>query len=168
MLITHHGLINTILKVFLKCCYEKKNKDGKLSFERNERNATFKRASYMLYDLKYALLCKPTDPEEWTDSLRQNFLEGFLAILNLLKMMQGMDSVTRQTSQHLEFEPEWEGAFNLQLKLEDSLVLFGLWCCEDRYLLIEAYKEVMDALYHCKDKLDREKITEAGDRGGGV
>jgi E3 ubiquitin-protein ligase UBR2 len=42
-----------------------------------------------------------------------------------------MDSVTRQTSQHLEFEPEWEGAFNLQLRLEDSLVLFADWCSAD-------------------------------------
>ena len=42
-----------------------------------------------------------------------------------------MDTVTRQTSQHLEFEPEWEGAFNLQLKMEDSLVMFTEWCATD-------------------------------------
>ena len=42
-----------------------------------------------------------------------------------------MDTVTRQTSQHLEFEPEWEGAFNLQLKMEDSLVMFTEWCASD-------------------------------------
>ena len=39
--------------------------------------------------------------------------------------------MTRQTTQHLEFEPEWEGAFNLQLKLEDSIVLFTEWCAAD-------------------------------------
>ncbi len=42
-----------------------------------------------------------------------------------------MDSVTRQTGQHLEFEPEWEGAFNLQVKLEDVLKLFASWSAED-------------------------------------
>ena len=44
---------------------------------------------------------------------------------------QGMDQVKRQTGQHLEFEPEWEGAFNLQLKLEDNIVLFMDWCAGD-------------------------------------
>ena len=42
-----------------------------------------------------------------------------------------MDHVKRQTGQHLEFEPEWEGAFNLQLKLEDNIVLFLEWCGSD-------------------------------------
>ena len=49
----------------------------------------------------------------------------------LCAYLQGMDTVTRQTSQHLEFEPEWEGAFNLQLKMEDSLVMFTEWCASD-------------------------------------
>ncbi|XP_070180013.1 E3 ubiquitin-protein ligase UBR2-like isoform X1 [Littorina saxatilis] len=162
MLIAEQDLISVILKVFLKTCQEKKNDKGKLSFERNDRSASFKRASYMLYDLKYALLCKPSDPSEWTDALRTSFLKGFMSMLTLLKMMQGMDAVTRQTSQHLEFEPEWEGAFNLQLKLEDSIVLFTDWCSSDRYLLIEAYKETMDNLYHCREKMDKEKLTVAG------
>lgn len=42
-----------------------------------------------------------------------------------------MDPVKRQIGQHLEFEPEWEGAFNLQLKLEDNIVLFLEWCGSD-------------------------------------
>ena len=42
-----------------------------------------------------------------------------------------MDPVKRQTGQHLEFEPEWEMAFNLQLKLEDNIALFLNWCGSD-------------------------------------
>ncbi len=42
-----------------------------------------------------------------------------------------MDSVTRQTGQHIEFEPEWEGAFNLQLKLEDNIAVIQEWCSTD-------------------------------------
>ncbi|XP_025104449.1 E3 ubiquitin-protein ligase UBR2-like [Pomacea canaliculata] len=162
MLVKEHDLINVILKSFLKHCQEKKNRVGKLSFERSERNATFKRACYMLYDLKYALLCKPAMPEEWSDGLRNSFLNGFVSMLNLLKMMQGMDSVIRQTAQHLEFEPEWEGAFNLQLKLEDSLVLFSDWCSSDRFLLIEAYKETTEALCHCREKVEKERVEVGG------
>ena len=52
---------------------------------------------------------------------------------------QGMDTVTRQTSQHLEFEPEWEGAFNLQLKMEDSLVMFTEWCASDVSFLFRVF-----------------------------
>ena len=42
-----------------------------------------------------------------------------------------MDPVKRQTGQHLEFEPEWEMAFNLQLKMEDNIALFLAWCGSD-------------------------------------
>ena len=42
-----------------------------------------------------------------------------------------MDAVTRQTGQHIEFEPEWEGAFNLQLKLADNLAIIQDWCGTD-------------------------------------
>jgi len=42
-----------------------------------------------------------------------------------------MDSVTRQTSHHVEYEPEWEGAFNLQLKLSDILTIVQDWCATD-------------------------------------
>ena len=45
--------------------------------------------------------------------------------------VQGMDAVTRQTGQHIEFEPEWEGAFNLQLKLEDIIAIMLDWCAGD-------------------------------------
>ena len=44
---------------------------------------------------------------------------------------QGMDAVTRQTGQHIEFEPEWEGAFNLQLKLADNVAILQEWCGTD-------------------------------------
>ena len=42
-----------------------------------------------------------------------------------------MEAVTRQTGQHIEFEPEWEGAFNFQLKLADIITLMIDWCSSD-------------------------------------
>ena len=42
-----------------------------------------------------------------------------------------MDAVVRQVTQHVEFEPEWESAFNLQLKLADVLMLMAEWCGSD-------------------------------------
>lgn len=37
----------------------------------------------------------------------------------------------RQVSQHVEFEPEWEPAFGLQLRLADILMLVTEWCGTD-------------------------------------
>jgi E3 ubiquitin-protein ligase UBR2 len=51
--------------------------------------------------------------------------------LHFIQTLQGMDAVTRQTSQHVEYEPEWEGAFNLQMKLADILMILLDWCSTD-------------------------------------
>ena len=59
---------------------------------------------------------------------------------------QGMDAVTRQTGQHIEFEPEWEQAFNLQLKLADSISVMIEWCAtdvSDHIILIYVYIRVI-------------------------
>ncbi|XP_021345433.1 E3 ubiquitin-protein ligase UBR2-like isoform X2 [Mizuhopecten yessoensis] len=151
MLVTEHNLLDVIMQSFLKCCEEKKNNEGKLAFDRGDRNQAFKRACYMLYDMKYALTCKPSE-EEWTDKLRENFLKGLRSFLSLLKMMQSMDAVIRQTGTHLEYEPEWEGAFNLQLKQDDIIAEFINWCGQDKETLIGAYKITMEILSQCKDK----------------
>ena len=42
-----------------------------------------------------------------------------------------MDAVVRQVTQHIEFEPEWEGAFNLQLKLQDIIFMVLDWAGSD-------------------------------------
>lgn len=63
--------------------------------------------------------------------MKTNFQHGFEALLELLKCMQGMDAVVRQVGQHVEFEPEWEGAFNLQLKLADVISAIIEWCSTD-------------------------------------
>ncbi|KAL5008356.1 hypothetical protein ScPMuIL_013937 [Solemya velum] len=163
MLITDHNLLRVILSTILQACEDRKNKNGKLSFDRSERNPAFRRSWYIFYDLKYALTCKP-NPDEWTDTLRESFHNGLLAFIELLKLMQGMDAVTRQTGQHLEFEPEWEGAFNLQLKLEDNIALFLEWCGSDPKVLVNAYRATVSALVECQppDDVRREDFTVAG------
>ncbi|KAK3092305.1 hypothetical protein FSP39_001069, partial [Pinctada imbricata] len=166
MLVMEHDLLNIIMTAFLEACEEKKNNEGKLAFDRSEKSPTFKRACFMLYDLKYALICKPS-PEDWCEKLRENFLRGLKSFLHLLKMMQGMDSVIRQTGMHLEYEPEWEGAFNLQLKQDDVIAEFLEWCGTDREVLIEAYKITLELLLQCKDKpatVKREDKTVHGQK----
>lgn len=42
-----------------------------------------------------------------------------------------MDKVTRQVGQHIEFDPEWETAFNLVIKLQSTIALILEWCAND-------------------------------------
>ncbi|GAB1601270.1 E3 ubiquitin-protein ligase UBR2-like isoform X2 [Argonauta hians] len=158
-LITEHNLLGVILQTFLKQCESKKNKKGKLFFGRSENSSSFKRAWFILYDLKYALLCKPSD-EEWTEQLQKSFCNGFNALLDLLISIQGMDSVTRKTGQHLEIEPEWESAFNLQLRLQDNIALFLDWCGSNRSVFIDCFRATLRTLYQCRDKLDAHKMED--------
>lgn len=63
--------------------------------------------------------------------------------MRLLKEMQGMDSVFRQTGQHMEYEPEWESAFNLHIKLAHVITLVLEWCGTDQVVLVKVYRMVM-------------------------
>ena len=42
-----------------------------------------------------------------------------------------MDKVTRQVGQHIEFDPEWETAFNLVIKTQTVIALILDWCSSD-------------------------------------
>ncbi len=70
-------------------CERKRNERGKLEFPRNGgHQAQYKRANFILYDLKY-LLTSP--PSSWEDSLRRGFLHGVALLFDVLSWKQGMD-----------------------------------------------------------------------------
>jgi len=54
-----------------------------------------------------------------------------------------MDAAKRFLTQHIEFEAEWETAFNLQLKLHDCIALMVQWCAADEATLLAAYKATL-------------------------
>ncbi|XP_063240177.1 E3 ubiquitin-protein ligase UBR2 [Bacillus rossius redtenbacheri] len=143
-LIAHEDALFKLLNTFMSECSRKCNSEGKLEFERNVPNGTFKRALFIIYDLRYLLSSVPT---VWTDALRKGFLQGISWLLNLLTMMQGMDMVTRQVGQHMEYEPEWESAFNLHIKLSHVITLALEWCGTDRVVLIKAYRATLKKLH---------------------
>ncbi|XP_049790695.1 E3 ubiquitin-protein ligase UBR2 [Schistocerca nitens] len=143
-LIAEEDVLYILLNAFISECNRKCNKAGKLEFERNSSNGTFKRCQFILYDLRYLLSAKPT---VWTDELRKGFLHGVTYLLNLLSMMQGMDQITRQVGQHMEYEPEWESAFNLHIKLAHVITLALEWCGTDRTVLIKAYRATLKKLH---------------------
>lgn len=85
-LIAHDDVLYILLNTLISECHKKCNKENKLEFERNPSNQSFKRAVYMLFDLRYLLSAVP---EKWTDDLRRSFLHGLSMMLTLLNMMQG-------------------------------------------------------------------------------
>ncbi|CAG2101484.1 unnamed protein product [Medioppia subpectinata] len=150
-LIAEENVIVVLLKTFLNECGRHRNHDGKLAFERNQSAiAIFRRAHYILFDLKYILSVKPND---WSDDLRKNFLLGLHTLVDMLKWMQGMDAVVRQVGQHVEFEAEWETGVNLQLRLAPIVGLVIEWCSSDRETLIKSLnytlKELAEFISNC-------------------
>uniref|UniRef100_A0A8D9AGS5 E3 ubiquitin-protein ligase n=1 Tax=Cacopsylla melanoneura TaxID=428564 RepID=A0A8D9AGS5_9HEMI len=160
-LIASEDVLFILLSTFIAECTRKLNKKKKLEFERNLPNAHFKRAQYILYDLRYLL---GVPPDTWTPELRQGFLHGLNFLLDLLSYMQGMDEVTRQIGQHMEYEPEWESAFNLHIKLAPVITLFLQWCGTDKEILVKAYRATMRQL--CADEsLDLGQLGEVREVG---
>ncbi|XP_072565835.1 E3 ubiquitin-protein ligase UBR2 isoform X4 [Paramormyrops kingsleyae] len=147
MLMTEENLMATIIRTFVEHLRHR-DLQGRFQFERYTPQQAFKfrRVQSLLGDLKYVLISRPT---EWTDKLREKFLEGFETFLELLKCMQGMDPVVRQVGQHIEMEPEWEAAFTLQMKLTHIISMMQEWCASDEKVLIEAYRMCLVALTHC-------------------
>uniref|UniRef100_A0A2K5DTJ1 E3 ubiquitin-protein ligase n=1 Tax=Aotus nancymaae TaxID=37293 RepID=A0A2K5DTJ1_AOTNA len=147
MLITEENLMAIIIKTFMDHLRHR-DAQGRFQFERYTALQAFKfrRVQSLILDLKYVLISKPT---EWSDELRQKFLEGFDVFLELLKCMQGMDPITRQVGQHIEMEPEWEAAFTLQMKLTHVISMMQDWCASDEKVLIEAYKKCLAVLMQC-------------------
>ncbi|OXU27651.1 hypothetical protein TSAR_014521 [Trichomalopsis sarcophagae] len=142
-LIAHHDALLILFNTFISESSRRCNAAGKLEFERNAPNNAFKRAQYILYDLRYLLSAKP---ETWTDELRRGFLQGVSLLLQLLGSMQWMDAVVRQVGQHMEYEQEWESAFNLYIKLSPVISLALEWCGSDRIVLIKAFRLVLKKL----------------------
>lgn len=150
--IAHHLISNEsaffkLMHTYYAECIEKYVKNKTLVFPKNAATTFNKRTHYILTDLKYLLTFKP---EVWTQDLRLGFLHGIQMVLRLLKCMQGMDTVTRQVGQHMEYEPEWESAFTLHIKLSSLITSIIEWCSTDKVILIKVYRMVLSALNETK------------------
>lgn len=138
-----------LLRTFNNEASHFKNKDNKLFFEKAATNMRFRRAQYILYDLKYLLMVVP---EEWSDPMKKAFRMAFQSFLTLLGWMQGMDSVVRQVGQHVEFEAEWESGINLQFKLFPILCLIIEWSSSNRTVLVKTLRTALKYLQTLQTK----------------
>lgn len=143
-LIAKEGIFFKLLHTFYHKSIEDFMQNKTLHFSKSVSALShFKRAAYILYDLRYILSFKP---DVWTVELREGFIEGCKGLLRVLNAMQGMESVTRQTGQHMDYEPEWESAFNLHIKLASTISLVLEWCATDKEVLVKLYQMVMRSL----------------------
>lgn len=143
-LISEEAAFFQLMHTFYAECVEKYVDGHVLTFVKNPSNVNaFKRAAVILFDVKYLLHVRP---EVWTDELRKGFLHGVQVLVKLLWVMQGMDAVHRQTGSHIDYEPEWESAFNLHIKLERVITLVLEWCRTDKVVLVKVYRMVMAQL----------------------
>lgn len=143
-LIAHESAFFNLMHTFYSENVEKYVQKKVLQFAKNTANITvFKRASCILFDVRYLLHTKPL---VWTDDLRKGFLHGMQVLIKLLKVMQGMDAVHRQTGSHIDYEPEWESAFNLHIKLAFVITLVLDWCSTDKIVLVKVYRMVLASL----------------------
>lgn len=143
-LMAHHDVLFQLLNTFLSECSHKINKQGKLEFERNTSTMPFKRAQHVLGDIRYLLGCVPTT---WNTKLRESFCHAVSLVLKILNYMQNMDTVTRQVGQHMEYEPEWETAFNLHIKLRPLITKILLWCGSDCAVLKKVYRMTLKKIW---------------------
>lgn len=143
-LMAHHDVLYQLLNTFLSECSHKVNKQGKLEFERNTSTLPFKRAQHVLGDIRYLLGCVP---DTWNPELRVSFCHAVSLVLKILNYMQNMDTVTRQVGQHMEYEPEWETAFNLHIKLRPLITKILVWCGSDNVVLKKIYRMTLKKIW---------------------
>lgn len=145
MLILKHDVLEVIILSFMEHFRPAINAQGTFEFQKQSLTK-LRRAYYMLTDLRYILLHKPT---EWTEELRAKFIKFLDKFFYLLKCMQGMDLTTRKTGRHIETEPEWEAAFTLQFRVKPVYTLVNEWCSSDvpvfRTSILEAIKTLLEA-----------------------
>ncbi|XP_078350500.1 E3 ubiquitin-protein ligase UBR2-like [Oculina patagonica] len=144
MLILEHDVLEVILLAYMDQLNPFLNDQG--TFEFQKQSLKLRRAHFMMIDLKYILLHKPT---EWTEELRGKFIKFLDKFFGLLKCMHGMDMVTRKTGRHIETEPDYEGAFTLQIRMMPVYTLVYEWCFSDvlifRTAILESIKTLLEA-----------------------
>lgn len=109
----------------------------------SEKSHEYILSKLILIDLSYLLT---NIPKEWTQKMRTNFLNGFRVFVRLMKRFQGMNSVVRYTSKHIEFEPEWEKSYFFLSRLQKPLLLLIEWCSQDQVIFSECLKLLLTDL----------------------
>ncbi|KAK5981388.1 E3 ubiquitin-protein ligase [Trichostrongylus colubriformis] len=148
-LIAEDGAIRTVFTTLMKhtdkFTKEAANDLSRFDFAKHSFPVTVRRGIHMMRDLAYILTCVPSKAD-WNEQLRERFLEGCQSLIQFLHRMQGMDEVKRLSVEHQVWELEWETAFNIQLRIQDSLGFVIAWAGSDRATHRAFLRLCLDAL----------------------
>jgi len=152
------GLSN-LLEGFVNLISNQLNQEGKLTWMEEEKNE-FSRGLHGLNDVTYLLSVVPS-AEWWTDKLRNSFNRGLKKILEVLSMMQGMDSMKRQVGSHVEMEDsDWKNAYELTSYFGDIVRLMVNWAVSDKAVLLHAIRATIQMVASNHEKLGRKETTK--------
>lgn len=145
MLLEEEDALKIIASTLYTTCKNVKREVPALNYE---NRATFdlpklKRGLSSVSDMEHLVNIKPT---KWSEALLKNVSRGLEKFLDILELMQGMDSVKRQTGQHIEYEPEWESGMNLQDRLSHVIHKLVTYCSYHETVLKTILRKVQARL----------------------
>eukprot|EP00794_Sanderia_malayensis_P020331 gene20331-22331_t len=145
MLIVDYDILRIVFETFYRHVKEAFTDAGHIDFQngRNRRPFLLKREYYILHDIGYLL---HTKPDTWTPELMERFLAAFDVFARILRGMQGMEQVVRKLHSHVEYEPNWESGFLMQLWMMPVIEAVISWCLSNTELLKEATKRCLTIL----------------------
>jgi len=152
-LIENCDALSKLLQGFLNLLNENVDENDKLVLTAwvVEEKSEFQRGLSSLYDLTYLLNVVPTE-DQWNEKLRTNFKNGVSKALQILSMMQGMDSMKRQVGQHVEMEDVvWKVTYELQSYFGDIVRLIVNWAISDRAVLLHLIYETLKLITEKND-----------------
>ena len=75
-------------------------------------------------------------------------------------MMESMDSHVRRTQSHVEYETDWEPAFNMQMRMGGLIDLLQQWCAADDRVLAICIDKLVAASVSALGSLDKVERNE--------
>ncbi|KAF4531478.1 hypothetical protein B566_EDAN004250, partial [Ephemera danica] len=150
-LMEQHNVLYQLINAFFNQCLHMDSADRllssnmKLKLGHHQDAKKLQRIYFVFSDICYILSVRPND---WNDDSRTRFILGFSMLIKLLGLMQGMEPFTRCLRGHVEYEQKWEYSFILQNRMSFVLISVQDWCGSDREVLIETYKNLLNAIGH--------------------
>ena len=132
-----HNLVEYFLNIFQD---EAQYNDEKLDLTEwmDDRPMYYRRCNHIINDIEYLL---SVTPEEWSNDLRTNFVEGAKKFIDLSKLLHLADPHTMQTSAHVEYESKnWACVFHITNPLMSIANLVKSWCKKDKAALSPIFK----------------------------
>ncbi|CAB3407459.1 unnamed protein product [Caenorhabditis bovis] len=129
----------------------------RFDFNGNSFPNDLRRALHICRDMAFLLNSVPGEAD-WSEQLKEKFVRGCGAFIEIAHFMQGMDEVKRQSVEHQVWESEWETAFNILLRIKDAITLIVAWAGTN----MEVHNRVLLMLLQAMDK---HKITTTDESG---